>query len=224
VAHFVNARPKLFDAAENSPVMLVRSAAKQIAFGAVRGAIDEWRYRPWDMVSRPAATAWLGFYVLFLIHAARNTEGSLLIDNVNLIIHEGGHLLFGWLGASFGLYGGTLLQSIVPGALAASFAYRKHTAGTIFCLFFFFENFLYIATYMADARLQELPLVSIGGGEAVDHDWQRILSGLGLLQHDTQIAAVVRAIGWIGMLATVAWLLWRASQDAKSKRAHAASA
>jgi hypothetical protein len=66
---------------------------------------------------------------------------------------------------------------------------------------------------MADARVQELPLVSVGGGDPVDHDWERIFSGLGLLQHDTQIALIVRALGWIGMLAVVGWLIWRAYQD-----------
>ena len=60
----------------------------------------------------------------------------------------------------------------------------------------FFENWLNIARYMADARAQELPLV--GGG---DHDWANIFGRWGLLAHDTQIAAVVRAIGWGGMTA-----------------------
>jgi hypothetical protein len=32
---------------------------------------------------------------------------------------------------------------------------------------------------------------------------------VGLLQHDTQIASVVRIVGWIGMIAVTAWLLWR---------------
>jgi hypothetical protein len=32
---------------------------------------------------------------------------------------------------------------------------------------------------------------------------------LGVLQRDTQIAATVRELGWIGMLATVTWFAWR---------------
>ena len=185
---------------------------------------ENWRQRPWDHLSRPVAIAWLAFYALFLVYALRTTKDFLLIDNANLVVHEAGHLLFGWLGETLGLYGGTLLQLIVPFALAASFAYRKHTTGTVFCAFFFFENFLYIATYMADAREQDLPLVSVGGGETVEHDWERIFSGWGLLAHDTQIAAVVRALGWIGMLTVVGWLVWRAWQDANVTLARAASA
>jgi hypothetical protein len=94
----------------------------------------------------------------------------------------------------------------------------------VFCCFFLFENFLYIATYMADARALDLPLVSVGGGETVDHDWAVMLGAWGLLERDTQIAGFVRMIGWLGMLATVAWLGWRAWRDQDAARVQAASA
>lgn len=191
---------------------------------ALSDAVREWQERRWHPVSRAAATAWLAFYGLFLLHAIRNTSGFLFIDNANLVVHEAGHLLFGWFGETLGLYGGTLLQLLVPFALAASFAYRRHTTGAAFCAFFFFENFLYTATYMADARAQELPLVSVGGDEAVGHDWERIFSGLGLLQHDTQIASVLRLAGWLGMLLVLGWLGWRAWQDHQGDRVSAATA
>ena len=40
----------------------------------------------------------------------------------------------------------------VPFALATYFAFRRQMPGTAFCAFFFFEQFLPIAIYMADAR------------------------------------------------------------------------
>src|SRR5579863_187037 len=73
-----------------------------------------------------------------------------------------------------------------------------------------FENWLYTATYMADARAQVLPLVTTGDPDFVEHDFFRIFSNLGVLNHDTQIAAVVRLLGWCGMIAAVAWLASRA--------------
>lgn len=167
----------------------------------------------WQPVSKLALIAWLAFYALFLVHALTDRDGFLLIDNANLITHEAGHLLFGWLGQTPGLWGGTLLQLLVPLALAVHFAFQRHTAGTVFALFFFFENFLYIATYMADARRQILPLVTTGGGEAVGHDWFLIFSQLGLLRYDTTIAGLVRALGWLGMLATPVWLVKQARQS-----------
>lgn len=186
-------------------------------------AFRDWREQPWAPISRSAGLSWLAFYGLFLLHAFRDNSGFLLIDNANLVVHEAGHLLFGWFGQTLGLYGGTLLQFIVPFGLAVSFACRKHTAGTVFCLFFFCENFLYMATYMADARVQELPLVSVGGDDA-GHDWHRIFIGLGILEQDTHVAAAARLIGWTGMLATVAWLAWRAWHDQKVALVKAASA
>jgi hypothetical protein len=62
---------------------------------------------------------------------------------------------------------------------------------------------------MADARAMELPLVTTGDPDFAEHDFHAIFTSLGVLDHDTQIAAVVRTLGWIGMLAVVGWLAFR---------------
>jgi hypothetical protein len=82
---------------------------------------------------------------------------------------------------------------------------QRETTGFVFCLFFFFENWLYTATYMADARAMELPLVTTGDPEFAKHDFNAIFSSLGVLDYDTTIAAVVRTLGWCGMIAVVIW-------------------
>jgi hypothetical protein len=177
---------------------------------SLRSILDGTRFdEPWKAVSRPAVVAWLIFYVLFLSYAFSAHGGFLFIDSANLVVHEGGHNLFGWFGPTLGLWGGTLLQWLVPFLLAAYFFAERQTTGFVFCLFFFFENWLYTATYMADARAQELPLVTTGDPDFVEHDFFRIFSNLGVLDHDTQIASVVRVLGWCGMLACVAWLALR---------------
>lgn len=163
---------------------------------------------PWHPLTRITLIGWLVFYGAFLAYAAADRGGFLFIDHVNLVVHEGGHLLFGWFGPTLGLWGGTLLQWLVPALLAAYFFAQRQIAGFSFCLFMLFENFLYTATYMADARAQVLDLVSVGEGNAL-HDWFTIFSSLGVLRHDIQIAAMVRALGWAGMLATAAWFGWR---------------
>jgi len=168
----------------------------------------------WQPVSQPALIGWLVFYGLFLLHALTDGDGFLLIDNVNLIVHEAGHLLFGWLGYWPGIYGGTWLELLAPLGLVVFFVYQRQPVGVAFAAFFFFENFLYISVYMADARAQLLPLVSTGGGDA-DHDWYLILSRWGLLRHDAALAQVVRLAGWLGMLATLGWLCLRARADAR---------
>jgi hypothetical protein len=157
---------------------------------------------------RWALIAWVAFYALFLAYAFSAHGGYLFIDSANLIVHEGGHLLFGWFGRTLGLWGGTLLQWLVPFLLAAYFYFQRKLPGFIFSLFFFFENWLYTATYMADARAMALPLVTAGDSDVIEHDWNTIFSSLGVLAHDTQIAAVVRFLGWCGMLGTVVLLVW----------------
>jgi hypothetical protein len=161
----------------------------------------------WQPVSRWAVGAWLVFYAWFLAYAFRMHGAYLFIDSANLVVHEGGHMLFSWFGATLCLWGGTILQWAVPFLLAA-----------YFFSFFFFENWLYTATYMADARAMVLPLVTAGDSDFIEHDWHAIFSSLGVLQYDTAIAAVVRTLGWCGMLACVGWLASRARTSAVTAR------
>jgi hypothetical protein len=174
-------------------------------------AIMEWSgaQEDWHPISRWAVLAWLVFYVLFLIYAFDKHGGYLFIDSANLVVHEGGHLLFGWFGRTLGLWGGTILQWLVPLLLAAYFFHERQPAAFVFSLFFFFENWLYTATYMADARAMALPLVTAGDSDYIEHDWNTIFSSLGVLQYDTTIGAIVRTLGWCGMLASVGWLAAR---------------
>ena len=165
--------------------------------------------RPWKPLSRPAIAAWLVFYLGFLAYALAARGAFLFVDGAYLVVHESGHNLFGWFGPTLGLWGGTLLQWLVPFLLAAHFFSQRQVAGFVFSLFFFFENWLYTATYMADARAQALPLVTTGDPDFVEHDFHAIFTQLGVLTHDTTIAAAVRALGWVGMLACVAWLASR---------------
>jgi hypothetical protein len=165
----------------------------------------------WEPISRVALAAWIVFYLLLLIGAAFG--GGLLrwFDLVFVPIHEGGHLLFGWFGSQWLMVaGGTLLQLFAPFALAVYFLFQRQIAGTAFCAFFFFEQFLPVGVYMADARSQSLEYVTVGDPELAEHDWTWMFSRLGLLEHDVQIGTTVCVLGWIGMLAVVGWLIWRA--------------
>jgi hypothetical protein len=155
-------------------------------------------------VSRPALAGWGVFYALFLLYAATNTTGFLFIDNANLMFHEAGHVEFSWAGYYTQILGGTLGELIVPVVCVLVFLRRGETTAVAFCAFWTFENLLYIATYMGDARRSALPLV--GGDES---DWTILFSHWGVLRLDTTIAAVVRGLGWIGMLGAIGWLAWR---------------
>ena len=154
-------------------------------------------------VSRGAVISWCLSYAAFLLYAATNTSGFLFIDNANLMFHEAGHAVFGWAGYYTEILGGTLGQLLVPLICTLTFIQRGATTAVAFCAFWTFENLLYIATYMGDARRAALPLV--GGDES---DWAILFSHWGVLGDDLRIAAVTRSIGWMGMLGTVVWLVW----------------
>jgi hypothetical protein len=178
-------------------------------------------HEDWQPVSKPARIGWLAFYGLFLLYALRDKSGYLLIDYVFVPIHEGGHLLFSYFGHTLMVAGGTLLQLGVPLMLATYFTYQRQAPGVAFSSFFFFENFLNVATYMADSRRMELQYVTVGDPDFAEHDWATMFSQLGVLVYDTKIAAVVRAIGWLGMIAVVVWLWWRTKHSGHPEGPHA---
>jgi len=163
----------------------------------------------WKPVSRLAGIAWLCFYALFLLYAFFDRSGFLILDYVNLLIHEGGHFFFSWFGNTIMILGGTLGELLVPLLCAIYFFWQRETAGFAFSIFWFFENFPYIGAYMADARTASLPLV---GSE--ESDWTILFTQWGLLAQDQKIGATMRTLGYLGMLAIIAWLAFRLHRSA----------
>lgn len=128
-----------------------------------------------------------------------------MIDNVNLPIHETGHLVFAPFGEFIQALGGTLFQLLVPAAFLGYFLTRGDRHAASVALWWIAENLWYIAVYIGDARRQLLPLV--GGGE---HDWTYLLSELGLMHRELAIARTVHLWGvGIFVVATV-WGIFEA--------------
>src|SRR5580704_11070240 len=174
--------------------------------------LDDHFLPAWKPFSRIAGIAWVVFYLLFLLYALADRTGFLIIDYVNLMVHEGGHFFFSWFGHTIMILGGTLGELLVPLLCGAYFWWKRETTAVAFSSFWFFENFLYIGTYMADARTSALPLV---GSE--ESDWTILFTHWGLLAQDQKIGGIMRTLGWLGMLGTMAWLAYRTRQDAASK-------
>lgn len=124
------------------------------------------------------------------------------LDDANLAFHEAGHLVYGVFGDTAALYGGTLGQLTFPAVAASVFFVRRDPIGVAITVTWFGQNLGNIARYAADARAQELPLV--GGG---DHDWTNILSRWSALDADQRVAGAFRGVGWVLVLASLAWLV-----------------
>lgn len=151
---------------------------------------------------------WIGACVsillLFLIEWTSADGWVPVLDSLNLVFHEAGHPLFGIFGHTIGFLGGTIMQLLVPTIIAGSCWYKRQTVAIGISGVWFFQNFLNIARYMADAREQILPLA--GGGE---HDWGTLFGEWGLLLYDSSIAGAVKFLGWTGMVGCAAWITWR---------------
>ncbi|HEY1468436.1 MAG TPA: hypothetical protein VGF61_05290 [Candidatus Acidoferrum sp.] len=168
---------------------------------------------PWARVTPLVLIVSLLFFGLFLYELVRDMEMPHLVDNAFMQIHTGGHTLLRVFGLTAAVAGGTLLQLFVPFALGFYFIRQRQPLYVALCLFFFFEQFLPIARYMADAQAQQLPWMSIGRYESLIHDWNYLFTQLGILSYDAVIASIVRSIGCLGMIGVVFWLLWRAVID-----------
>lgn len=150
-----------------------------------------------------ALAAW-GLYDL--LHPGHFT----LLDGVDLAVHETGHLVFGPFGEWLGMAGGTLMQLIMPAAFVWYFWRRDDSYSASVALWWVAQSMGNVATYVADARAQELPLV--GGGE---HDWAYLLGRAGLMSHDTGIAHGIRLLAMALMVGGAVWG-WPSAEPAAS--------
>lgn len=153
---------------------------------------------------------WAG--VLLLCHALWGWVP--ILDSANLAFHEAGHPLFGLLSNRLAVYGGTLMQLLIPAACVFEMHRQRNRVAKYFCVIWFAENLLNIARYMADARAHQLPLVG-GLDPELYHDWTHILSNWGVLSWDTSLAHVVR----LSAFALMVCAIWRFARHNK-KYAH----
>jgi hypothetical protein len=132
------------------------------------------------------------------------------MHNVNLPIHEAGHIVFGFFGEMIGIMGGSLMQLLMPALFVAAFLYQRNPFAAAAGLWWLGQNFMDLAPYIGDARAQRLIL--IGGITGRDlpgfHDWNAILGYYNLIEHDQLLAQVSYDIGRMLMVAFLAWGGW----------------
>ena len=156
---------------------------------------------------------WSLSFILRDIASLGDAPGFL--HNVNLPFHEAGHVVFGIFGQFIGSLGGTLGQLLMPAVAMFALLRQRDTFGASLCFWWFGQNFLDIAPYMADARAGQLPLIGGNFGHSAPygfHDWQYLLTETGLLQYDQSLALLCVNLGRILMLLSLAWgayLLWK---------------
>jgi hypothetical protein len=133
--------------------------------------------------------------IYFLWIAYDPMQGSFL-DNVDLPIHETGHLLFRPLGEFMGVAGGSVFQVIFPAAFMVYFIWNEKYYSAAVVLFWVGQSILNVYVYAADAVVMQLVLTSgMTGSEGSFHDWNYLLTETGLIGSTKTIAGIIRLAG-----------------------------
>ena len=97
-------------------------------------------------------------------------QGSFL-DNIDLPIHETGHLLFRPFGEFMGIAGGSLFQVIMPLIFVGYFWWRQQYYSAAIVMLWVGQSILNVYVYAADAVVMQLVLTSgFTGSEGSFHD------------------------------------------------------
>jgi hypothetical protein len=169
--------------------------------------------------------AWIAFH---------NEYGYIpLLSDIDLAIHEFGHMLFmpfgiQFLGSTMMILGGSLTQVAFPLVFFGYFmrkqgdGQRRDLFAAMGCLWWSGINLLSVAIYCADSRAGQLMLLDgLTGQESDGHDWNNLLTRWGLLEHDTAIARWMRAIAWLVCVASIIIAIWSELQRPREQPAEA---
>ena len=149
-----------------------------------------------------------GLYFLWCAYDPRRWH---LIDGVNLVMHEAGHVVFMPFGEFLTVAGGSLFQVVVPAVFVGYFYRRGQGYSAALVLFWVGESLLNVSVYAGDALELQLPLL---GGEDSIHDWNHLLSAVGLLPSTYKIAAAIRLSGTLAICAALYFSLRHARREA----------
>lgn len=133
------------------------------------------------------------------------------INGANLLFHEAGHVFFGFFGEYVGVWGGTLLQLLIPGGLGVAFLVKRDKFAASIMFFWMGQNFVHISDYINDSRAQVLSYV---GGDI--HDWHYILTKAGILHQDLLVGRIAWSFSLIIMLGACLFgmiSLWKGEKE-----------
>ena len=180
---------------------------------------------------RYARLALASLLAILGLHAFRDELGYIpLLGDIDLAIHEFGHMLFmpfgiAFLGRTMVILGGSLTQVAFPLIFVGYFlrrdddGERRDMFAAMVCLWWSAINLLDVAIYCADSRAGQLMLLDgLTGQESDGHDWNNLLTQWGWLEHDTVIARYMRAVAALVCVASVIVAVWSAMKSPGDQR------
>lgn len=159
-----------------------------------------------------------GLKLIFTPILAFSDSGWWLLHSVNLCFHEAGHVLLMPFGRFMHVLGGSLGQLIVPATVTGAFLFKRDIFGAAVGTWWLGESFLDISPYINDARAGQLMLLGgVTGSEVEDyHDWEVLLTKLGMMQYEHALARSTFTTGALLMLTAMIWgglILWKGYQS-----------
>ena len=168
--------------------------------------MDDDRFMSVALAARALGLALLAYWTWGMAAAPMGSYSLGLVDMANLVFHEAGHIVFSPFGRFMTVLGGSLLQVLIPIVAAVSFVRQQQPFGSAICAWWAGQNFIDLAPYIADARA--LRMVLLGGrtgAEVEGHDWEFILTQLGMTHLDQQIGMASYALGLLIMIGALAF-------------------
>ena len=151
-------------------------------------------------------------YVLWIAYDPM--QGSFL-DNVDLPIHETGHLLFRPFGEFMMVAGGSLFQVIFPIVFVGYFIWQRSFYSAAIVALWVGQSILNVWVYASDAVVMQLVLTSgFTGSEGSFHDWNYMLTHFGMLDSVKGVAKVIRFTGTVTIVAAGAMAIYFSLQPA----------
>jgi hypothetical protein len=150
-----------------------------------------------------------GLLTLYFIWIALTPMEGSFLDLVDLPIHETGHLLFRPFGEFMMIAGGSLFQITVPAIFFGYFVWHLKYYSAAIVLFWVGQSLINVYIYAADAQVMQLVLLGgLTGSEGSFHDWNFMLSSLGLLSSTSLIAGLIRAAGTLTIIAAAIFSIY----------------
>ncbi|MBA2379410.1 MAG: hypothetical protein H0V76_07530 [Blastocatellia bacterium] len=143
-----------------------------------------------------------GILTLYFVSIALAPMQGSFLDLVDLPIHEAGHLLFSPFGQFIMVAGGTLFQLIVPAVFVGYFYWHFKYYSAAIVLFWLGQSLLNVWVYAADAKVMQLVLLGgLTGSEGSFHDWNYMLTTVGLLDSVGVVAGLIRIAATLTIIA-----------------------
>ena len=148
----------------------------------------------------PFKAGFIAIVAIYGIVCAASPGTYRFLDRVDLVFHEAGHVIFGFLGDFIGTLGGSTMQVLIPAMIVVYFVMHRQNYSGAVTLFWVAQSLFNVSVYVKDARARVLPLL---GDDISAHDWNNILGRLHLLNWDQVIGNLVYMLGLIALAASV---------------------